>query len=56
MREPTTAADGIATMAGIKLCECHNRHYGASHGVDYGSVMPTSPPPRMTRSRRSGVD
>jgi len=32
----------IAKIAGIKLCESYNRQYGASHGVDYRSVMPTN--------------
>ena len=32
----------IAKIAGIKLCESYNRQFGASHGVDYRSVMPTN--------------
>lgn len=32
----------IAKIAGIKLCESYNRQYGASHGIDYRSVMPTN--------------
>jgi GDP-L-fucose synthase len=40
--EPTNEAYAIAKIAGIKLCESYNRQYGASHGVDYRSVMPTN--------------
>lgn len=40
--EPTNEPYAIAKIAGIKLCESHNRQYGASHGVDYRSVMPTN--------------
>ena len=40
--EPTNAPYAIAKIAGIKLCESYNRQYGASHGVDYRSVMPTN--------------
>ena len=40
--EPTNEPYGIAKIAGIKLCESYNRQYGASHGVDYRSVMPTN--------------
>ena len=40
--EPTNEPYAIATIAGIKLCESYNRQYGASHGVDYRSVMPTN--------------
>ncbi len=40
--EPTNEPYAIAKIAGIKLCESYNRHYGASHGVDYRSVMPTN--------------
>ena len=29
-------------LPGIKLCESYNRQYGASHGIDYRSVMPTN--------------
>ncbi|MET0180071.1 MAG: NAD-dependent epimerase/dehydratase family protein, partial [Novosphingobium sp.] len=32
----------VAKIAGIKLCESYNRQYGASHGIDYRSVMPTN--------------
>ncbi len=39
--EPTNEPYAIAKIAGIKLCESYNRQYGASHGVDYRSVMPT---------------
>lgn len=42
MLEPTNEPYGIAKIAGIKLCESYNRQYGASHGVDYRSVMPTN--------------
>jgi uncharacterized SAM-binding protein YcdF (DUF218 family) len=38
--EPTNEPYAIAKIAGIKLCESYNRQYGASHGVDYRSVMP----------------
>ncbi len=40
--EPTNEPYAIAKIAGIKLCESYNRHYGSSHGVDYRSVMPTN--------------
>lgn len=40
--EPTNEPYGIAKIAGIKLCESYNRQYGASHGVDYRSVMPAN--------------
>jgi GDP-L-fucose synthase len=40
--EPTNEPYVIAKFAGIKLCESYNRQYGASHGVDYHSVMPTN--------------
>jgi GDP-L-fucose synthase len=40
--EPTNESYAIAKIAGIKLCESYNRQYGASHGVDYRSVMPTN--------------
>jgi GDP-L-fucose synthase len=36
--EPTNEPYAIAKIAGIKLCESHNRQ----HGVDYRSVMPTN--------------
>jgi GDP-L-fucose synthase len=40
--ERTNEPYAIAKIAGIKLCESYNRQYGASHGVDYRSVMPTN--------------
>jgi GDP-L-fucose synthase len=40
--EPTNEPYAIAKIAGIKLCESYSRQYGASHGVDYRSVMPTN--------------
>ncbi len=40
--ENTNEPYAIAKIAGIKLCESYNRQYGASHGVDYRSVMPTN--------------
>ena len=40
--EPTNEPYAIAKIAGIKLCESYNRPYGASHGIDYRSVMPTN--------------
>ena len=40
--EPTNEPYAIAKIAGIKTCESYNRQYGASHGVDYRSVMPTN--------------
>jgi GDP-L-fucose synthase len=40
--EPTNEPYAIAKIAGIKLCESFNRQYGASHGLDYRSVMPTN--------------
>ena len=40
--EPTNEPYAIAKIAGIKLCESYNRQYGASHGVDYRSVIPTN--------------
>ena len=40
--EPTNEPYAIAKIAGIKLCESYNRQYGASHSVDYRSVMPTN--------------
>jgi GDP-L-fucose synthase len=40
--EPTNESYAIAKISGIKLCESYNRQYGASHGVDYRSVMPTN--------------
>jgi GDP-L-fucose synthase len=40
--ESTNEPYAIAKIAGIKLCESYNRQYGATHGVDYRSVMPTN--------------
>jgi GDP-L-fucose synthase len=40
--ESTNEPYAIAKIAGVKLCESYNRQYGASHGVDYRSVMPTN--------------
>jgi GDP-L-fucose synthase len=40
--EPTNEPYAVAKIAGIKLCESYNRQFGASHGVDYRSVMPTN--------------
>jgi GDP-L-fucose synthase len=40
--EPTNEPYAIAKIAGIKLCESYNRQHGASHGIDYRSVMPTN--------------
>jgi GDP-L-fucose synthase len=40
--EPTNEPYAVAKIAGIKLCESFNRQYGASHGVDFRSVMPTN--------------
>ena len=40
--EPTNEPYAVAKIAGIKLCESYNRQYGASHGLDYRSVMPTN--------------
>lgn len=40
--EPTNEPYAIAKIAGIKLCESYNRQYGASHQIDYRSVMPTN--------------
>ena len=40
--EPTNEPYAIAKIAGIRLCESYDRQYGASHGVDYRSVMPTN--------------
>ena len=40
--EPTNEPYAVAKIAGIKMCESYNRQYGASHGVDYRSVMPTN--------------
>lgn len=40
--EPTNEPYAIAKIAGIKMCEGFNRQYGASHGIDYRSIMPTN--------------
>ena len=40
--EATNEPYAVAKIAGIKLCESHNRQYGQSHGIDYRSVMPTN--------------
>jgi GDP-L-fucose synthase len=40
--ESTNEPYAIAKIAGIKLCESYNRQYGATHGVDYRSVIPTN--------------
>ena len=40
--EPTNEPYAIAKIAGIKLCESYNRQHGASHGLQYRSVMPTN--------------
>lgn len=40
--ESTNEPYALAKIAGIKLCESYNRQYGASHGIDYRSVMPTN--------------
>jgi GDP-L-fucose synthase len=40
--ELTNEPYAIAKIAGLKLCESYNRQYGATHGVDYRSVMPTN--------------
>lgn len=40
--EPTNEPYAVAKIAGLKLCESYNRQYGASHGIDYRSVMPTN--------------
>ncbi len=40
--EPTNEPYAVAKIAGIKLCESYNRQHGASHGIDYRSVMPTN--------------
>ncbi|KAF1048062.1 GDP-L-fucose synthase family protein [Xylophilus sp.] len=40
--EPTNEPYAVAKIAGIKLCESYNRQYGASHGIDYRSVMPSN--------------
>ena len=40
--EPTNEPYAISKIAGIKMCESYNRQYGASHDIDYRSVMPTN--------------
>jgi GDP-L-fucose synthase len=40
--EPTNEPYAVAKIAGIKLCESYNRQYGATHNIDYRSVMPTN--------------
>ena len=40
--EPTNEPYGISKIAGIKMCESYNRQYGASHSIDYRSIMPTN--------------
>jgi GDP-L-fucose synthase len=40
--ESTNEPYAIAKIAGIKMCDSYNRQYGASHAVDYRSVMPTN--------------
>jgi GDP-L-fucose synthase len=40
--ESTNEPYAVAKIAGIKMCESYNRQYGASHGLDYRSVMPTN--------------
>lgn len=40
--ESTNEPYAIAKIAGIKMCESYNRQYGATHGIDYRSVMPTN--------------
>lgn len=40
--EPTNEPYAVAKIAGIKICESFNRQFGASHGIDYRSVMPTN--------------
>jgi GDP-L-fucose synthase len=40
--EATNEPYAIAKIAGIKMCESYNRQYGATHGVDYRSLMPTN--------------
>lgn len=40
--EPTNEPYAIAKIAGIKLCESYNRQYGASHKIDYRSIMPSN--------------
>lgn len=40
--EPTNEPYAVAKIAGIKICESVNRQFGASHGMDFRSVMPTN--------------
>lgn len=40
--ESTNEPYAVAKIAGIKLCESYNRQFGATHGVDFRSVMPTN--------------
>ena len=40
--QSTNEPYAIAKIAGIKMCESYNRQFGASHGVDHRSVMPTN--------------
>lgn len=40
--EATNEPYAIAKIAGIKMCESYNRQYGASHGIDFRSLMPTN--------------
>lgn len=40
--EPTNEPYAVAKIAGVKICESFNRQFGASHRVDYRSVMPTN--------------
>ena len=40
--EPTNEPYAISKIAGIKLCESYNRQYGATHGIDFRSAMPTN--------------
>ena len=42
MLEPTNEPYAIAKISGIKMCESYNRQYGASHKIDYRSIMPTN--------------
>lgn len=40
--EPSNEPYAIAKIAGIKLCESYNRQYGATHGLEYRSLMPSN--------------
>jgi GDP-L-fucose synthase len=40
--ESTNEPYAVAKIAGIKMCESYNRQYGASHGLDYRSMMATN--------------